>query len=308
MEKKSCDVAVIGAGIGGLCLAARLAYAGYRTIVVEKMPILGGRYTYVDYKGYWVPVSAICIWGGWKDPVLLTLKDIKANTDFEKDMKVLPQPKWRLNGKDYEMPAKGSLARLTSLACRDKQEEERINRAFRRALRWREPSDDINFRDWLLKLTDNKTIHNIYQAISVQVVGPNAWEISAGDLFRYLRVYAGSEMLIPRHGLKPIVDSLAKVITDNKGEILNLAKARRIIVQDGMAIGVEAKGPEGELRIEARAVVSNIGPKRTVELAGENNFEAGYLKDVRGLKPWPGRSESRRRRNRGRRWCCDSRG
>ena len=76
MDKKSCDVVVIGAGIGGLCLAARLAYAGYKTMELERMPILGGRYTYVDYKGYWVPVGAICIWAGWKDPVLLTLKDI----------------------------------------------------------------------------------------------------------------------------------------------------------------------------------------------------------------------------------------
>ena len=45
MEKKTCDVVVIGAGIGGLCVAARLSHAGYKTIVLERMPILGGRYT-----------------------------------------------------------------------------------------------------------------------------------------------------------------------------------------------------------------------------------------------------------------------
>ena len=71
--KKSCDVVVIGAGIGGLTLAARLAHAGYKAIVLEKTPLLGGRYTYVDYKGYWVPTGAVVLMWGKGDPVLKTL-------------------------------------------------------------------------------------------------------------------------------------------------------------------------------------------------------------------------------------------
>jgi phytoene desaturase len=43
MEEIKCDVAVIGAGIGGLCTAALLAHQGYRVVVVERMSSPGGR-------------------------------------------------------------------------------------------------------------------------------------------------------------------------------------------------------------------------------------------------------------------------
>jgi len=37
MTKKSCDVLVIGSGLGGLCAAALLANEGFNTIVTEIM-------------------------------------------------------------------------------------------------------------------------------------------------------------------------------------------------------------------------------------------------------------------------------
>src|SRR4030042_4016186 len=38
----------------------------------------------------------------------------------------------------------------------------------------------------------------------------------------------------------------------------------------------------------AKAVISNAGPKRTVELAGRYNFDMGYLKQLReNLRPVP---------------------
>jgi len=286
MEKKSCDVAVIGSGLGGLCAAARLSHAGYKTIVLEKMPILGGRFIWVDYKGYFIPTGALTIYYGQRDPVLLTLKDIGGRTDFE--MKALPPPKWRIGGKDYEMPPKGMLWYLISLASRDKEEEERVIRALRRCFRWQEPSDSITFSEWLLRVTDNRAIWNILQAWCVQIVGLNLYEISAGDLVRCFVNFAGGQQLVPKNGLNPIIDALAKVIKDNEGEILTSVRARRIVVNDGIAEGVQAAGPDFELRIEAQAVVSDIGPKKTVELAGEQNFDRGYLSEVRELKPLEG--------------------
>lgn len=289
MDKKTCDVAVIGAGIGGLCVAARLAHAGYKTIVLERMPILGGRYNYIDYKGYLLPTGAGCIWAGPKDPVYRTLIDVNANVDFE--TKAVPPQKWRINGKDYEVPGIAGVLGVLSVVCElEGLDEKRILTALGRAFAWREPSDDITFKDWVLQLTDSKTINNIFQAICVMLVGPNAAEISAGDFFRLARPYVDIDapMLLPRKGLGVVVDSLAKVIRANKGELFNLMRAQRIIVQDGKATGVKAKGPSGELQIEAKVVVSDVGPKKTVELAGEQNFDQGYLKDVRGLKPWAG--------------------
>jgi len=286
MEKKSCDVAVIGSGLGGLCVAARLSHAGYKTIVLEKMPILGGRFIWVDYKGYFIPTGALTIYYGERDPVLLTLKDVGGGTDFE--MKALPSPKWRIGGKDYEMPPKGMLWYLISLASRDKEEEEKVIRALRRSFRWQEPSDSITFSEWLLRVTDNRAIWNVFQAWCVQIVGLNLYEVSAGDMVRCFVNFAGAQQLVPRNGLNPIIDALAKVIGDNTGEILTSVRANRIVVNDGIAEGVQATGPDFELEIEARAVVSDIGPKKTVELAGEHNFDRGYLSEVGELRPLAG--------------------
>src|SRR4030042_965293 len=96
---------------------------------------------------------------------------------------------------------------------------------------------------------------------------------------------AGTQQMIPRGGLRPAVDSLVKAIGDNKGEILLRAKSEKIIVRDGVAKGVEARDPDGEISIEAKVVVSDAGPKKTVELAGEQNFDKGYVQEVKNLKP-----------------------
>ena len=155
MEKKSVDVAVIGSGIGGLCLAARLSHAGYRTIVLERMPMLGGRFPYVDYKGYCIPVGAVTLYYGERDPVFLTLREVGDETDFE--MRALPPPDWRMGGKDHRMPEKGMLWYLISVASRDKEEEAKVVGALRRAFRWKVPSDSISFDEWLR----NAAIRNV---------------------------------------------------------------------------------------------------------------------------------------------------
>jgi len=287
MEKKSCDAVVIGAGIGGLCAAARLSHAGYKTIMLEKLPILGGRYTYVDYKGFHLKRGVPALYYGEKDPALVTLRDVQGDTDFE--MRPIPLPKWRIGGQDRDMPTKGMLWHLISLTSRDKQEEERVITALRRIFKWREPSDRITFSDWLLALTDNKAIHRILNAWVVQIVGVNSWEISAGEVVRdFLLFRAAGEQLIPKNGLTTIVDSLAKVITKHKGEILTRVSTQKIVVRDGIAKGIEAKGPGGVFQIEAKVVVSNVGPQRTVQLAGEHNFDRGYVEEVRDLKPLSG--------------------
>jgi len=283
MDKKSCDVVVIGAGIGGLCAAARLSHAGYKTMVLEKMPILGGRYTHVDYKGYRVPTGAVVISYGEKDPVLRTLNEVGGDTSFE--MRPMSSrshlPKYRIGGEDHEMPAKGALWHVISIASRNSQEEERLLNAIKRAYSWQEPSDSITVSEWLLSLTDNNTIYNIFQNLSHQIDGGNAYEIPAGQLFREMRGLMTISPLVPQNDLQDVIESLAKVITDNGGEILTRSRVQSILVEDGAATVVEAKCQGNELQIRAKSVVSNVGPKRTVALAGEEHFDRGYLKEVK---------------------------
>ena len=52
---------VIGAGLGGLLSAARLSKAGYQVEVYERLPITGGRFTNLNYKGFQLSSGALHI-------------------------------------------------------------------------------------------------------------------------------------------------------------------------------------------------------------------------------------------------------
>jgi phytoene dehydrogenase-like protein len=153
--------------------------------------------------------------------------------------------------------------------------------ALKRAMLWYEPPDTITFDDWMLQYADSRTIRNLFQSLVAAWAGANSWEITAGQWFRILKgMTVGGNPIILKNGVKDVIDALEKVITDNHGEILTRTRARRIIVEDGVARGVAAERGGEELQIEAKTVISNAGPKKTIKLGGDHNFDRAYLKEV----------------------------
>ncbi|MDY7037176.1 MAG: NAD(P)-binding protein, partial [Thermodesulfobacteriota bacterium] len=61
MKKQHYDAVIIGSGIGGMCAGALLAHGGYKTLVVEKLPLLGGRCSTMEYKGFKIGTGAVYI-------------------------------------------------------------------------------------------------------------------------------------------------------------------------------------------------------------------------------------------------------
>ncbi|MGB2856621.1 MAG: FAD/NAD(P)-binding protein, partial [Dehalococcoidia bacterium] len=47
--KKDYDVVIVGGGPGGLAVGCLLAKEGVSTAIIEKDPVLGGRYRSVDF-------------------------------------------------------------------------------------------------------------------------------------------------------------------------------------------------------------------------------------------------------------------
>merc|ERR1711988_1884816 len=52
MSEKPKSAVIVGAGAGGVALAARLAKAGLRVTVVEKNSFTGGRCSLIHHEGY----------------------------------------------------------------------------------------------------------------------------------------------------------------------------------------------------------------------------------------------------------------
>jgi phytoene dehydrogenase-like protein len=279
MERIEADVAVIGSGVGGMCAAALLAHAGYRTIVLESLAFLGGRYSCIDYKGYRIATGGHMVNHGEDDPILQTLVEVDAPAIERKEFN-LPI-KYRIGGKDLELEGKGGLKRIVAAASRNEEETNSVMAAMYTAMRKQEPSDELSLKEWLLQVTDNTGIHNIFQCQAAAFTGVNAHDFPAGEFVRFLRTYGRLRgAVVPKDTGRAIIEAMRTVIEDKKGQVLATTRASQILVQDGEAKGVIAERKGKKQHIEAKVVISNVGPRKTIELTGKEHFEEGYLRQV----------------------------
>lgn len=74
---------IIGAGLGGLLSAAKLSGSGYEVEVFERLPIIGGRFTNIPYKGFQLTTGALhMIPHGPSGPLARLLEDVGADVEI----------------------------------------------------------------------------------------------------------------------------------------------------------------------------------------------------------------------------------
>jgi phytoene dehydrogenase-like protein len=275
MKQEKFDVAIIGSGIAGMTAAAMLANGGYQVLVVERLPMLGGRCADVEYKGYKLPTGVLWVSDDYHGRILR-----EVGADFEIRVPE-PQYYYRMEGKDYAMPEKGGLRAMVGLASQDESEAARVMNAMRRGLSWQEPSDAISLQEWLGQFTQNPKVLGVFQVLTTMSAGITNEELPAGEYIRYIKNMAN----IRRYGFVPggsvnIIRALARVVEAKGGQVRTRARVLRVLLEGGVAKGVVVHQPDGEVQVSAQAVLSNVGPKKTVALAGRENFDIGYLKHL----------------------------
>ncbi|MFC1925816.1 phytoene desaturase family protein [Chloroflexota bacterium] len=281
------DVLVIGSGIGGLCTAALLAKKGYRTLVVERLPLPGGRCSTIDYKGFKITTGLIGI------PMAGVLGGILEEVGAHIDVRLLVDlpARFVIDGQTIDPKSSGSLDSFRGLmmqVCRDEGELNRIFEAMNRADTWEAPSNEISLRDWLLQFTTNENVLSIFHDMGTKFLAASIQELSAREFFLcrrgLLRGFARVGM--PPGGSIVLPEALAEVVKQKGGDVWLGCPAKQILVDDGVVKGAIIEKPEGEVEIEASVVVSNAGPKQTVALAGREKFpDPGYLSEVDNMKP-----------------------
>ncbi len=280
MKELSCDVAIIGAGIGGLCTGALLSDQGYRVAVVERLSYLGGRCSTKQIKGYRIDLGVQML---LRHP----LEDICNQVGVKLDLKYFKMlfSGIRAKGEDFIVSGENPDG-LIDLILATEKSPEKIKQAIERAVAWQEPEDNINVEDWFRQYTYNVETLARLQPFIAGTVGTNINEVSAAELFRFFRISnRGVESSEPFAGIpidgaiKPMQD-LAGAIIAGEGLVLAKTSLKRIIVADGVAKGIIVEGDEGKTRINAQAVVSSIPPRRMVVMAGAGNFDPGYLRRV----------------------------
>lgn len=295
MQQQQYDVVVVGSGIGGLGAGAALAYHGYRTLVVEKSDRIGGRYSTNEVEGFRLPTGAMTIHKGGPGD------EIFKQAGVEVDLVPVPPLSYRIGGKDYVMPPKGSVTVMLDIINKLNVDRAKlagglikaaasgkIMGAFRQGIGEAE-KQTMTFRDWLLQYTENEMAHSVFDAMACSMLGGHTYELTARQMFGWFLKMGGSrDVGVARQGNLIEMEKLARVIEARGGDVWTGCAVKRIVVERGVAKSVTVEKDGKELEVGTRVAISNAGPRRSVELAGQENFGDDYMRMMRlRVKPHP---------------------
>lgn len=296
--KNKYDVIVAGSGIGGLCSAALLARHGYRVLLLERLERLGGRFSTIEQEGFKVPTGAVAI--ATRGVIEETFKEVGATFDAPE---IGGTSVW-FEGEWYDLPEKGQIRALFSILDKVGASKakilgrlaqgvatEKIIGAFRKISGTpMDPSSKVSFREWLSQYNDDERVFKVFHALTSAISTVNDFEYPAAHWFAY--VSSAGQGGMPYHGVAPrgnieLANSLAATVKMRGGDVWTSCPVGKIIIQKGRVTGVVVRKNGNELEAETGVLISDMGPKRTVELAGRSNFDAGYLKQVDALRTAP---------------------
>lgn len=292
------DVVVAGSGIGGLCSAALLARHGYKVLLVERLERLGGRFSTIEQEGFKTPTGAVAI--ATRGIIEETFKEVGA---FFNVREVGCSSVW-IEGEWHELPEKGQMRALFSILDKIGANKakilgrlaqgaatEKILGAFRKVSGTpMDPDSKVSFREWLSQYTDDERVLKLFHALTSAISTVNDFEYPVSHWFTY--VSSAGQGGMPYHGVAPggnveLANSLAATVKTRGGDVWTNSPVEQILIQKGKVTGVVIRKNGSKVEVATRVLISNLGPTRTVELAGRNNFDAEYLKQVDALRPSP---------------------
>lgn len=280
MEDKQVDVLVIGSGIGGMCAGAYLAHKGYRVLVVEALPRMGGHCSTIEYKG--IKCTTGVVGPGLGGP----LEELfhKVGADF--NVRPCGTPHYHINGRVVKLPPKGAMRALLSAASEDQAEVERVLRAFSRAMGGEDPPEAMTMREWVLQWTRNKSVLDLFQTMAAATAIVSIDRITARGFFLFLKQHRGFRSWgVCPEGSIALPKALARVIEGHGGEVWTRSPVKRINSRGGVVRGAIVNREGTEEDVVATVVMSNCGPKRTLDLAGRENLGEAYVQELSRLTP-----------------------
>lgn len=281
MSQNNYDAVIIGAGMGGMCAAARLTAAGLKVLVTEKSAYLGGRCSHRERGPYIVTTGAIMIPMAKHSAIREAFDAVGAEMNM---VETTGRMRYRLGHGDYDLPdTGGGLFGMIEFAFEgDNAKAGELFGHIRDGLA-DIPPDTLTFRDWLDQRTGNENLKNLFQGFCAALMGTNLHEIPAGEFFRFLKYSSrGSRFGLAAEGNGDLMASLSAALESRGAEILKSTSCRRVAVDGKRVTGVVVGSKDrGEEFIGCDYVLSNTGPDRTVELSGgREQFDAAYLEQL----------------------------
>ncbi|HET8685677.1 MAG TPA: NAD(P)/FAD-dependent oxidoreductase [Methanosarcina sp.] len=277
---------VIGAGLGGLLSAARLSKAGYQVEIFERLPITGGRFTNLNYKGFQLSSGAFHILPhGPSGPLAQFLSDVGANVKIVRSDLTTVRVPLKKGNQDYGKGFKDiSFSEFPTLLSH----KDRLKIALLIVNTRKNRPKGSTLQAWLSTQIKDEWLVRFADAFCGWALSLRSGEVSVEEIFEIIEnMYRFGGPGVPIGGCKGVIDALESAIAANGGEIHTGIEVSKILVENGKAAGVLV----GEEAHQADLVISNLGHAATAclcteALSGEKASE--YLRRLEALKPSAG--------------------
>mgnify|MGYP005842573819 FL=1 len=306
---------VIGSGVGGAGVAALLQSRGREVTLLEKNAYYGGKCSSFVKDGYVVdsgvhmysmgpggPLGTLnrrvggdlewCVSNPMSDIIssgsvhMLAYQNQFDPRGLLENLKAVAQDK-RLarEGRRDAVKRMRLLEKETYRATRSMRPREALDVAVRVARRDEAllcELDGITLQEFAHRVTDDLGFLGTLATLCMVLLVVPYTLASAGEfLWCYASIYRHRSLGVPRGSAREVPGSCLRAFLRAGGELRLGCEVAGIRVEGGRVRGVESA--EGEF-FPADVVVSSAGIKRTLELAGEDNFPPEYVSYVRGLR------------------------
>ena len=286
MTGKQAKTVVIGTGVGGCGIAALLAGAGYGVKVFERNDFPGGKTAVYEREGCKVDANVHTSPRGACGPI----GRLSRTLDADLDLREIGPWRLRVGDRSTQLPlAFTSPTALAKIAWVIRPRPLSMLGAFRlfRKVLSIKTMDDIapyygrpvsDFIDGYTRDTNLLTFFNVIGGMMFVIPSTDA---STAEFLWALSWWAhDAAVAYPMGGYGRVPASFLEVCERSGGEVRLGEPVKRIVVEDGRVTGVQTR----EGFYPADIVISNAGMKRTVELAGVENFENSYIARIDRLR------------------------
>lgn len=270
---------VIGAGLGGFLSAARLSQAGYQVEVFERLPLIGGRFTNLNFRGFQLSTGALhMLPHGPAGPLAQLLKEVKA------DVKIVraDQPAIRLPLKKHHPDYRNGFKDIAfSEFIKPLSHKDRLKIAFLVVSTRKNRPTGSSLQTWIRTQFKDEWLVKFADSFCGWSLSLKSDKVRVEEFFEIIEsMYRFGGPGVPIGGCKAVIDALEAVIFANGGRIHTKTEVSQILVENGRAIGVAV----GNETYGADLVISNLGHAATVCLWSEALQEKIYFDYFRMLK------------------------
>lgn len=281
---------VIGAGLGGLLSAARLSQSGYLVDVFERLPITGGRFTNLGFKGFQLSTGALHMFPhGPAGPLAQFLKEVKADVKIIRADQPMVRIPLKKHHQDYNHGFKdiafSEFGKLLS-------HKDQLKIAFLVVSTRKNHPTGSSTEAWIRSQFKDEWLVMLADSFCGWSLSLKSDKVPVEEFFEIIEnMYRFGGPGVPVGGCKAVIDALETVIFSNGGRIHTKAEVSRVLMENGGAAGVVV----GENTYKADLVVSNLGHAATASLCSaalQENVQdrtfSSYLNLVKGLRPSAG--------------------